>query len=287
MVKQMNKPMQSLSNTEILSEVKLISTALYGEHWITALKHKLNLPRSTVQSWDYRDNLQDEFKPQLIQEIQTAIDTLEMLYSRYDFTSYTDQNTIKEIGDALFYQRWMNQMHSIFVESEIENNVNKYKINRWLKSGEIVQLEDKAILQNYMRKRINLLKLILGSMVPNTALISYRVKLFTESKQYTELQSKPLEKDQIFVLKPICYKDKYCNTVFDGQVLLVDNKQAEHFVKIGKAQRSILSFYNNIDSKLDEIKSKITYESNLDKEQHIIYDEFYQKAFQDVLKDNN
>ena len=48
-----------------------------------------------------------------------------------------------------------------------------------------------------MRKRINLLKLILGSMVPNTALISYRVKLFTESKQYTELQSKPLEKDQI------------------------------------------------------------------------------------------
>ena len=99
--------------------------------------------------------------------------------------------------------------------------------------------------------------------------------------------SKPLEKDQIFVLKPICYKDKYCNTVFDGQVLLVDNKQAEHFVKIGKAQRSILSFYNNIDSKLDEIKSKITYESNLDKEQHIIYDEFYQKAFQNVLKDNN
>ena len=164
-----------------VTEIRFVGEALFGTHWIVGLQELTNYPRSTIQSWDERNNLILDVKPGLLTLVEKSIEVLTNILHRKSFESTENENVAKIVGDALFHKRWAKQFIEIFNADPEVYSISRYRSGVLINGTASFTLQEVEILCSFIRKRLTKLHLIKSYLEPSANLIHYRIHAFLQT----------------------------------------------------------------------------------------------------------
>ena len=272
-----------------VTEIRFVGEALFGTHWIVGLQELTNYPRSTIQSWDERNNLILDVKPGLLTLVEKSIEVLTNILHRKSFESTENENVAKIVGDALFHKRWAKQFIEIFNADPEVYSISRYRSGVLINGTASFTLQEVEILCSFIRKRLTKLHLIKSYLEPSANLIHYRIHTFMQTDEFKNLHTNPLQAGEYYVIEPYFCFDKYQNKIYDAEIRVISENKFGRAIELGANAERISEFKAKIqdvyDSTILEALSNYKFDKNID--QYIVYNDDFVAANNLALEISN
>lgn len=257
------------------TEIRFIGEALFGTHWIVGFQELTNFPRSTIQSWDERDNLVLEAKPELLKLVENKIERFNGILNRKSFYSTENENVAKIVGDALFHKRWARQFIEMFNAEPEVYSISRYRSGVLMNGTASFNQEEIDIFSKVIKGRLEALNLIKSCLEPSANLIMYRLHNFIQSAKFKELYSKPLQDGKRYVIEPYFFFDKYQNKIYDAEIRIITENKFGRAIELGINASNIISFNLKLKEEpydTSVLEAILNYKAEKDIDHFIVYD---------------
>lgn len=271
------------------TEIRFIGEALFGTHWIVGFQELTNYPRSTIQSWNERDNLILDAKPGLLTLVEKSIELLTNILHRESYDSTENENVAKIVGDALFHKRWAKQFIEMFNADPEVYSISRYRSGVLINGTASFTLQEVEIFCGVIRERLTTLHLIKSYLEPSANLIHYRIHAFMQTDEFKNLHTKPLQPGEYYVIEPYFCFDKYQNKIYDAEIRVITENKFGRAIELGANAERISEFKSKIQEVYDPtiLEALSNYKSDKNIDQYIVYNDDFVAANKLALESTN
>lgn len=262
------------------TEIRFVGEALFGTHWIVGFQELTNYPRSTIQSWNERDNLILDAKPNLLNLVENAIERFTNFLNRESYDSTDKENVAKTLGDALFHKRWARQFMEMFNADPEVYNISRYRSGVLINGTASFNDQEIEIFTKVIKERLTALHLIKSYLEPSSNLIHYRIHAFMQTEEFKNLNSKPLQSGEFYVIEPYFCFDKYQNKIYDAEISVITENKFGRAIELGASAERISEFKSKIQEIYDPtvLEALSNYKSDKNVDQYIVYNDDFVAA---------
>ena len=255
------------------TEIRFIGEALFGTHWIVGFQELTDYPRSTIQSWNERDNLILDAKPGLLTLVENAIEMFTNFLNRKSYDSTDNENVAKVLGDALFHKRWARQFMAMFNADPEVYSISRYRSGVLINGTASFNEQEIEIFTQAIKERLTTLHLIKSYLDPSSNLIQYRIHTFMQTEEFKSLHSTPLQPNEFYVIEPYFCFDKYQNKIYDAEIRVISENKFGRAIELGANAERISEFKLKIQEVYDPtvLEALSNYKSDKNIDQYIVY----------------